>query len=71
MSIFLFNLFKHRHSWSDEKQNPWGLATKQTCKCGIYREVIAKPDSRSIGSNFFWQHSDGSLEKDERAFKHN
>jgi len=71
MTLFPFNLLKHKHNWQDTNQNRWGPATTQSCSCGVSRKVIAKPDSKNIGRNFFWLHSDGTLEKDERIFKHN
>ena len=63
-------LFEHKHRWRTRRVNKWGVATVQLCDCGELRQIIKKPDSKDIGSNFFWLYNDGTTEPDERVFKH-
>lgn len=68
--MFVFKLFDHKHKWRDRKYNRYGTPTYQICNCGELRQVVSKPDSKNIGSNFYWEYSSGKLEPDERCFKH-
>jgi len=31
----------HRHRWKDTRINPYGVATEQRCRCGMYRHHTA------------------------------
>ena len=67
---FFKKLFEHKHKWKTRKVNRYQIATVQLCNCGELRQIVKRPDSKNIGSNFYWQYSDGSLEPDERHLKH-
>jgi hypothetical protein len=67
---FFKKLFGHKHKWKARKINRYQIVTFQLCNCGEFRQIVKRPDSKNIGNNFYWQYSDGSLEPDERCFKH-
>ena len=51
----------HTHKWADVKCNQWQIATRQECKCGVYRELKAKEgDYAPFKNNFKWVYSDGT-----------
>lgn len=61
----------HRCKWETTHTNQYGMATRQTCRCGVVREVWSDPKDAPLSFRFWWHYSDGRPnEKDERIFKH-